>query len=387
MRPKSEEGHRRRLRRDFLTGEGMAREDAGILELILTFAIPSADVSLLAGSLLARFGSLAGVLQVDFDTLCRIDGVKAYTATLLKLIHWLRKPSLEGSTTPFQVGQGELFSSLSETGLQKAEELSGGKGRKWSAASKGPVLESAARTPPGLFRRSLLRETVEIASLLPQTDSIEGIKDFLQSHLQANSPETRTRYAHTIARSLFPAGAPDRALLQFAHHFSGRQELRDACFLRFLKAQPLMRETSLDVFLPVFPNGSLTRYRLWSYLEERFPGAKGVKECTLAIVETLVAAGLATTDVKEVKLIPHPLLLPSLAFLLHEEFPTPGSYPIAQLAENPTLRVMLWPPQEIRPALLALQSQGLLADSGEVETGDQFTTQFTQEEAVEKLSA
>ena len=365
MRPKSEEGHRRRLRRDFLTGDGTAREDAAVLELILTYAIPSADVSLLGGSLLARFGTLAGVLQADFDTLCRIDGVKAYTATLLKLFHWLRQTSQEGIMTTFQAGQGELFSSLPGTGPR---------------GGRGP------RTPPGLFRRSLLRETVEMASLLPQTDSIEGIKDFLQSHLQANSPETRTRYAHTIARCLFPAGTPDRALLQFARHFSGRQELRDACFQRFLKAQPLMQETCLEVFLPVFPNGSLTRYRLWSYLEERFPGANGVKECTLAIVETLAAAGLATTDLKEVKLIPRSLLLPSFAFLLHGEFPIPGTYPIAQLEENPTLRAMFWPPQGIRPALVALQNQGLLADVGENETGGQFTTQYTQEETVERLS-
>ncbi|MCX5970739.1 MAG: hypothetical protein NTV14_04465 [Coprothermobacterota bacterium] len=382
----SEEGHRRRLRRDFLTGEGAAREDAAVLELILSYAIPSADVSLLAGSLLARFGTLAGVLQADFDTLCRIDGVKAYTATLLKLIHWLRQTSQEGITMPFQAGQRELFSSLYGTGPQGGEEPFVGKERRRPAASKGPVMESAARTPPGLFRRSLLRETVEIASLLPQTDSIEGIKAFLQSHLQANSPETRTRYAHTIARCLFPAGTPDRALLQFARHFSGRQELRDACFQRFLKAQPLMQETCLEVFLPVFPNGSLTRYRLWSYLEERFPGANGVKECTLAIVETLAAAGLATTDLKEVKLTPRPLLLPSFAFLLHGEFPTLGTYPNTQLEENPTLRAMFWPPQDIRPALFALQSNGLLADVGETDSVEQFTIQYTQEEAVEKLS-
>jgi len=383
----SEEGHRRRLRRDFLTGEGAAREDAAVLELILTYAIPSADVSFLAGSLLARFGTLTGVFLADFDTLCRIDGVKAYTATLLKLIHWLRRPSQDVSTTPFQAGQGDLFSSRPGSGSGKEVESSRGKGKKFASESSEPVIDNVTGTPLGLFRRTLLRETVEIAPLLPMADSIEEMKTFLQGHLQTNSPQTRNRYAHIIARCLFPAGDPDRALLQFARHFAGRQELKDACFLRFLKAQPLMQETCLDVFLPVYPMGSLTRYRLWSYLEERFPGAKGVKECTLAIVETLDAAGLAAMDLKEVKLTPRPLLLPSFTFLLHEEFPTPGTYPIAKLVENPTLRAMFWLPQEIRPALLALQSQGLIADSGEVETGDHFTTHLTQEEAVEKLSS
>jgi DNA repair protein RadC len=58
-----------------------------LLELYLTRSIPRRDVKPLAKALLARFGSLAGVLAATPAELCRIDGVGESVALDLCLLH------------------------------------------------------------------------------------------------------------------------------------------------------------------------------------------------------------------------------------------------------------------------------------------------------------
>ena len=58
-------GHRARLR-ERVRQEGLAAfSDHEVIELLLTYAIPRRDVNPLAHELVARFGSLAGVLEAD----------------------------------------------------------------------------------------------------------------------------------------------------------------------------------------------------------------------------------------------------------------------------------------------------------------------------------
>jgi len=80
-------GHRKRLRGDYIERgiDGMREHQA--LELLLTFAIPRADTNALAHRLLSRehFGSLAGVLSADVDSLMRVEGVGESAAVLLSL--------------------------------------------------------------------------------------------------------------------------------------------------------------------------------------------------------------------------------------------------------------------------------------------------------------
>lgn len=80
------EGHRQRLRDRFLKEglDGFAPHN--VLELLLFYAVPQRDTNELAHRLLARFGSLSGVLDADFDELCQVEGVGANVATLLKLV-------------------------------------------------------------------------------------------------------------------------------------------------------------------------------------------------------------------------------------------------------------------------------------------------------------
>ena len=58
-------GHRSRLRKRLLDGGAEALGNHEVIEYLLMTAIPRRDVKPLARTLLARFGSLAGVLNAD----------------------------------------------------------------------------------------------------------------------------------------------------------------------------------------------------------------------------------------------------------------------------------------------------------------------------------
>ena len=80
-------GHRDRLRERALAGGLAALPDYEVLELQLFRAIPRGDVKPLAKQLLARFGSLAGVLGATVEELKTVRGVGDALALDLKLLH------------------------------------------------------------------------------------------------------------------------------------------------------------------------------------------------------------------------------------------------------------------------------------------------------------
>ncbi len=91
-------GHRQRLRNRFLQSGAAALQDYELLELLLTYAIPRADVKPLAKRLLAHFGSLARVLDAAPAALKEF-GLTEVSATLLPLVKscaesYLKEPML-----------------------------------------------------------------------------------------------------------------------------------------------------------------------------------------------------------------------------------------------------------------------------------------------------
>jgi DNA repair protein RadC len=64
--------------------EGLA--DYEVVELILTLAIPRADVKLPAKELIARFGSLRGILDAPLEELASIPGIGSVTPVALQII-------------------------------------------------------------------------------------------------------------------------------------------------------------------------------------------------------------------------------------------------------------------------------------------------------------
>ncbi|MXO59160.1 DNA repair protein RadC [Altererythrobacter salegens] len=79
-------GHRARLRQRLLDGGSEALADYEVLEYLLFAAIPRGDTKPAAKALLARFGSLAGVLKADHHALAEVDGVGESSAAALKAV-------------------------------------------------------------------------------------------------------------------------------------------------------------------------------------------------------------------------------------------------------------------------------------------------------------
>ncbi len=80
------QGHRDRLRQRFVQGGPEALPDYELLELILFMAIPRRDVKPIAKDLVARFKTLAGVLNASLEELQTVKGISETTAITLKSI-------------------------------------------------------------------------------------------------------------------------------------------------------------------------------------------------------------------------------------------------------------------------------------------------------------
>lgn len=80
------DGHRERLRRRF-SKEGLDHfEPHEVLELLLFYAIPRANVNHIGHRLINRFGSLSGVFNAKYEELLTVEGIGEQAALLLKMI-------------------------------------------------------------------------------------------------------------------------------------------------------------------------------------------------------------------------------------------------------------------------------------------------------------
>ncbi|GHC04382.1 JAB domain-containing protein [Cerasicoccus arenae] len=79
-------GHRARLRERFMRGGLDHFADHEAIELLLTLCIPRRDTKPLAKALLAKFGSLKGILDAPLDELQAQDGIGQVTPVALRII-------------------------------------------------------------------------------------------------------------------------------------------------------------------------------------------------------------------------------------------------------------------------------------------------------------
>lgn len=85
------EGHRKNLRKSFVTTGLEGKTEHQALELLLTYAMPRIDVNPVAHELIDRFGSLAGVMDADIEELQKVNYISENGAVLLKLIPQLSR--------------------------------------------------------------------------------------------------------------------------------------------------------------------------------------------------------------------------------------------------------------------------------------------------------
>jgi DNA repair protein RadC len=381
MAEESGSERRQKLRDSFIAGEPDAFTDEALLEILLNYAILKGDLQPIAHRLLQEFGDLDSVLASDFDALCKFKGIKSYTATLLKLVNHLRDPQrLEASSAKAiaKTAQQKFF------GHEPAEDL---KARPIHPKGELSPKKMPVRPRSELFTNSVLKEAIEILPKLPDTDDFDAIRDFIKEKLPFSSQNTRDRYVSYVVNRLFPEGRADLALRSYARIYSDRQELRDACFYRFCKAEPLMLSVSHDLLLPAIGYGQMDRSRIREYLSDRYPSSKVVNLCAKAIVNSLVAGGVARSDKKKISFNYRAPAVASLAFLIHSEFPAPGMYEISWLENSPLIRAMLWDPDRLLPGLYELRNLGLISKISEIDNIRQFTTEFTLDELVDHLKS
>jgi DNA repair protein RadC len=79
-------GHRSRLRERFELATAGGMHAYEVLELLLTFAVMRRDVKPIAKELMARFGTLSGVMDASRAELLAIDGVGPACASLIRLV-------------------------------------------------------------------------------------------------------------------------------------------------------------------------------------------------------------------------------------------------------------------------------------------------------------
>jgi DNA repair protein RadC len=80
------EGHRRRLRERFERGGFSGFAEHEVVELLLTLAIPRRDVKPAARALIARFGSLRGLLDAPIEEVREVPGVGTVAPVALRVI-------------------------------------------------------------------------------------------------------------------------------------------------------------------------------------------------------------------------------------------------------------------------------------------------------------
>ena len=85
------EGHRKNLRKSFISTGLEGKTEHQALELLLTYAMTRIDVNPVAHELIDCFGSLAGVMDADIQELQEIPYISENGAVLLKLIPQLSK--------------------------------------------------------------------------------------------------------------------------------------------------------------------------------------------------------------------------------------------------------------------------------------------------------
>lgn len=90
-------GHRQRLRERFLKDGFVGFGDHEIVELLLTLAIPRSDVKKAAKALVARFGSVRGILDASFEDLQQVRGIGTVAPAALRIIRETANLYLEQS--------------------------------------------------------------------------------------------------------------------------------------------------------------------------------------------------------------------------------------------------------------------------------------------------
>lgn len=114
------QGHRQRLKKQFIATNFRGMEDHVVLELLLSYCIPRRETNTLAHELLNKFSNLSNVLKAPVHELTSIDGIGQSTAVFLSLIFETTQRLIMGS---YKDSKGRLRLDTTESAAAYAINL------------------------------------------------------------------------------------------------------------------------------------------------------------------------------------------------------------------------------------------------------------------------
>jgi hypothetical protein len=243
-------GHRERLRQRFLTNPADWSE-VQLLELLLTYAIPRADVAPLAQALINRFGSISGVLSASHQELLAVAGVGQQTAVLLHIVARMtgtapeQQPNRELQPTLFELDNEAMNSDSQETTLIETE----------------PFSDDIAKSAKPAMHTFVNDEIANALTFIPQAaqfENLETFKAYLGERLPYNSTSTRQRRANHILSRFFVGEQLNIPLTYYAARCS-TTDLKPVLFYHILKTEPLAAKVAEEFIWPALPVGRVAR--------------------------------------------------------------------------------------------------------------------------------
>lgn len=385
MHSNKKTGHRTRLRKRFLQSDQSALTDESLLELLLTYAIPRKDVQQIAKRLLLKFGDIKSVIQASIDDLCNVKGIGEQSAIVIKLAdHLSKRVSDSGSqiqkandinpqlTLPFSI---QTNYNIKNKKVHKAKKR----------PQKDPETDLPTETP--LFANAVLKEAIKLLPALPESaKTLAEARQFFRDHLHYSADSTRQRNSSYIVKRMFFNGVLDHALVSFAKRFDNSRELRDVCFYRFLKSEPLSGRIIQDLFLPKIGLGKIIRAEIKDYLQMLFPKSKSIANCMKAFSSAIDAADIGKSNGKEIHFNYRDIPINAFAFVLHSEYAEPAMYELGEVEQHPVFQAMLWKPDQILPALYTLRNMGIISNISDIDRIRHVTTRFNLAECVLKIT-
>ena len=109
--------HRQRMKDSFENNGFFSFTDIQKLEFLLFFAIPQKDVNPLAHRLLNEFGSFNNVINADYESLVKVNGVGKHTAMLIKTVQSVAV-ELHKKTDAIRISESLLAKQLCHSNLK-----------------------------------------------------------------------------------------------------------------------------------------------------------------------------------------------------------------------------------------------------------------------------
>ncbi len=162
------DGHRSRMKEQFLNSGMDSFSSHQVLEMLLYFSVPRVDTNPLAHRLIDHFGSLPQVLDANFEQLREVKGVSEHTAThILFVADLLRRYQCE------KVEKPTSFESLDEIARYLQAQYTNEKVEKLRILcfnNRGNLLHTAVINEGGLVSTDVnIRRIVETALRFPTT--------------------------------------------------------------------------------------------------------------------------------------------------------------------------------------------------------------------------